>query len=114
MAADLPGARLLPPLDPLGLAHVIAAASIFIAGDTGPLHLADALGARTLALFGPTDPDRNGPYRGTALRFDFATSPETVAARARQILDAPAPAPAPAPERDPGPRRTGARAAASL
>ena len=32
-------------------------------GDTGPLHLADALGAPTLALFGPTDPARNGPYR---------------------------------------------------
>jgi heptosyltransferase-1 len=34
-----------------------------VAGDTGPLHLAAALGTRTVALFGPTDPARNGPYR---------------------------------------------------
>ena len=37
--------------------------ALFVGGDTGPLHLADALGAPTLALFGPTDPQRNGPYR---------------------------------------------------
>jgi ADP-heptose:LPS heptosyltransferase len=35
-----------------------------VGGDTGPLHLAVALGAKTVALFGPTDPARNGPYRG--------------------------------------------------
>jgi len=34
-----------------------------VAGDTGPLHLAVALGAPVVALFGPTDPARNGPYR---------------------------------------------------
>lgn len=34
-----------------------------VGGDTGPLHLAVALGARVVALFGPTDPVRNGPYR---------------------------------------------------
>jgi len=33
-----------------------------VAGDTGPLHLAVALGAPVVALFGPTDPARNGPY----------------------------------------------------
>ena len=35
-----------------------------IAGDTGPMHLADALGTRVVAIFGPTDPKRNGPYLG--------------------------------------------------
>lgn len=30
--------------------------------DTGPLHLAAALGVPTVGLFGPTDPGRNGPY----------------------------------------------------
>jgi len=35
-----------------------------IAGDTGPMHLADALGTRVVAIFGPTDPERNGPYLG--------------------------------------------------
>jgi heptosyltransferase-1 len=35
-----------------------------VGGDTGPLHLAVALGTPSVALFGPTDPARNGPYRG--------------------------------------------------
>lgn len=35
---------------------------LVLAGDTGPLHLADALGIPSVALFGPTDPARTGPY----------------------------------------------------
>ncbi len=34
-----------------------------VGGDTGPLHLAAALGTPAVAIFGPTDPARNGPYR---------------------------------------------------
>ena len=34
-----------------------------VGADTGPLHHAIALGAPAVALFGPTDPARNGPYR---------------------------------------------------
>ena len=37
-------------------------ASLFIGGDTGPLHLAAALDVPVAAIFGPTDPVRNGPY----------------------------------------------------
>lgn len=37
-------------------------ASLFIGGDTGPMHLAAALHIPVVALFGPTDPARNGPY----------------------------------------------------
>ena len=37
-----------------------------VGGDTGPLHLAVALGTPVVALFGPTDPARNGPYRRAA------------------------------------------------
>jgi heptosyltransferase I len=33
-----------------------------IAGDTGPLHLACALGRPVIGIYGPTDPTRNGPY----------------------------------------------------
>jgi heptosyltransferase I len=33
-----------------------------VGGDTGPLHLAAALGTAVVAIFGPTDPVRNGPY----------------------------------------------------
>jgi lipopolysaccharide heptosyltransferase II len=38
-------------------------ADIFISADTGPLHIANAAGAkRIIALFGPTDPDLTGPF----------------------------------------------------
>ena len=51
-------------------------ATALVAGDTGPLHLADALGARVVAIFGPTDPARNGPYRrsGIVLRWEGAVT----------------------------------------
>jgi ADP-heptose:LPS heptosyltransferase len=35
---------------------------LLLGGDTGPLHLAHALGVPVLALHGPTDPQRHGPY----------------------------------------------------
>lgn len=50
---------------PLGLGPLMALlrrASFVVAADTGPLHLASALGAPVVGLFGPTDPARNGPY----------------------------------------------------
>lgn len=37
-------------------------ARLLIGGDTGPLHLAAALGTPIVALYGPTDPARNGPF----------------------------------------------------
>jgi heptosyltransferase I len=37
-------------------------AALAIAGDTGPLHLACALGKPVVGIFGPTDPARNGPF----------------------------------------------------
>jgi heptosyltransferase-1 len=36
--------------------------SLVIAGDTGPLHLACALGKPVVGIYGPTDPTRNGPF----------------------------------------------------
>jgi len=42
-------------------------ARCIVGGDTGPLHLAIALGTPAVALFGPTDPARNGPYRSDAI-----------------------------------------------
>jgi heptosyltransferase-1 len=41
--------------------------ALCIAGDTGPLHLACALGRPVVGIYGPTDPGRNGPF-GTAFR----------------------------------------------
>jgi heptosyltransferase I len=42
-------------------------ARLFIGGDTGPLHLAAALQVPVVAIFGPTDPARNGPYRAKSV-----------------------------------------------
>jgi heptosyltransferase-1 len=41
--------------------------TLCVAGDTGPLHLACALGKPVVGIYGPTDPSRNGPY-GTNFR----------------------------------------------
>jgi heptosyltransferase I len=46
----------------LQLAALIARCRVFVGGDTGPLHLAAAMGTPTVALFGPSSPQRNGPY----------------------------------------------------
>lgn len=47
--------------DLLELADTIKSASLVVAADTGAAHLAGGLGVPTLALFGPTDPDRWAP-----------------------------------------------------
>ncbi len=47
--------------DILDLAAILACSRAVIANDTGAAHLAGALGARTLVLFGPTDPLRTKP-----------------------------------------------------
>jgi heptosyltransferase-1 len=44
------------------LMALLRGAQCIVAGDTGPLHLAVALGTPAVALFGPTDPQRNGPF----------------------------------------------------
>jgi len=42
-------------------------ARLFIGGDTGPMHLAAALEVPVVAIFGPTDPARNGPFGTRAI-----------------------------------------------
>lgn len=46
------------------LMALLQKAKAVVAGDTGPLHLADVLGTKVVAIFGPTDPARNGPFFG--------------------------------------------------
>ncbi|MDR3701435.1 MAG: glycosyltransferase family 9 protein [Candidatus Sulfopaludibacter sp.] len=48
-----------------GLIHATRRATAVVGVDSGPLHLAAALGKPGVAIFGPTDPARNGPYGGT-------------------------------------------------
>jgi len=41
---------------------LVRRADLFLGGDTGPLQLAAAVGAPIVAIYGPTDPERNGPF----------------------------------------------------
>jgi heptosyltransferase-1 len=48
-----------------GLIDATRRAAAVVGVDSGPLHIAAALGKPGVAIFGPTDPARNGPYGGT-------------------------------------------------
>jgi lipopolysaccharide heptosyltransferase I len=56
------GVGVAPPTDLRELAYLLQHARAVVAADTGPLHLAAALRTPVVALFGPTDARRNGPY----------------------------------------------------
>lgn len=49
------------------LVPLLRRARLVVAGDTGPLHLASALGTPVIGLYGPTDPARNGPFSADGL-----------------------------------------------
>lgn len=59
------------------LIEVIRCASFMVCNDTGPMHIAAALGVHIFALFGPSSPVRTGPYgaRHTIIRRDISCSP---------------------------------------
>jgi ADP-heptose:LPS heptosyltransferase len=46
------------------LAALIQQCRLYIGNDTGPMHMAAAVGTRVIAIFGPTDASRSGPYPG--------------------------------------------------
>jgi ADP-heptose:LPS heptosyltransferase len=58
------------------LMSLLRSAVCVVGGDTGPLHLGVALGTPVVALFGPTDPARNGPYRHTSCSPTAPQSPD--------------------------------------
>ena len=62
VAASGGAAALAPPTDLAELASLLQAAALLVSGDTGPLHLAAALGTPVVGLYGPSDPARNGPW----------------------------------------------------
>ena len=64
------------------LIALIRRARLFIGGDTGPLHLAAALRIPVVAIFGPTDPARNGPYGTRSIVLRSAVSVTSHARRA--------------------------------
>jgi ADP-heptose:LPS heptosyltransferase len=54
---DLTGRISLP-----GMIEALRRMDLLVTNDTGPMHVAAALGKPVVALFGPTDPSRTGPY----------------------------------------------------
>jgi heptosyltransferase-1 len=56
------GAARMLPCDVAQLVALMRRVDLFVGGDSGPGHLAAALGVPMVALFGPTDPARNGPW----------------------------------------------------
>jgi len=75
-AASSGAAQLAPPTGIVDLFGVLRAARLMIAGDTGPLHIATAVGTPVVALFGPTDPVRNGPWRDADISLSRAAACE--------------------------------------
>jgi heptosyltransferase-1 len=54
------------PAPPTSVADLIALsrqARVVVSGDTGPVHISAAVGAPIVGIFGPTRPERNGPWR---------------------------------------------------
>lgn len=61
VAASSGSAILSPPTTVADLVALARGASLMISGDTGPTHIAAAVGTPLVALYGPTRPERNGP-----------------------------------------------------
>ena len=82
------------------LIAVLRRAKFIVAADTGPLHLASALGTPVIGLYGPTDPARNGPFSRhdvvvrnaspgeTTYRRDRSPAPSMLSITVEQVLDA--------------------------
>ncbi len=70
--------RLIGEVGLRGFTALIEKLDLFITGDTGPMHLADAVGSRGVAIFGPSDPRRYRPEHGdyrTVIRNEVYCSP---------------------------------------
>jgi len=100
VAASAGCAILSPPTSLMELAEVARRARVFISADTGPLHIAAAVGTHCVGLFGTMPPERNGPYgpgheaiqvrlqRGTSVRRHRAGNEAMLAIDARTVCDA--------------------------
>jgi heptosyltransferase-1 len=68
---------LAPPTTIRQLAALFQRSALYVGTDSGPMHLASALGVPTVGLFGPSDPARFAPYQPSArvVRQDLPCSP---------------------------------------
>ncbi len=62
VAASDGTAALASPTEMADLVSLTKAAALMISGDTGPMHVAGAVGTPLIGIYGPTDPKRNGPW----------------------------------------------------
>jgi ADP-heptose:LPS heptosyltransferase len=58
-----------------GLVHILDASRLVVTCDTGPMHLSVALGKKVIALFGPSDHRRTGPFHGRVIRGKIDCAP---------------------------------------
>jgi ADP-heptose:LPS heptosyltransferase len=78
LAAKVPGATNLAGKTNLRqLVALLEGAELVVANDSGPMHIAAALGRPLVTPYGPTNPVRTGPYRrpDTVVRIDIPCSP---------------------------------------
>jgi lipopolysaccharide heptosyltransferase I len=75
-------ATLAPDTDLHHLAALIETADLFISGDTGPLHMAVAVGTETIGLYGATRPGDSGPYGQIAIQKAYHEGSRTQRRRA--------------------------------
>lgn len=88
LAAGLASAPILaPPTDLVTLAALLARCSVVVGSDTGPIHLAAALGTPTVGIYGPTSAERNGPYGPRARALQSADG-ATASVRPAAVIDA--------------------------
>jgi len=71
------------------LAAVLERAAIVVGGDSGPMHIANALGQPVVAIFGPTDPQISGPYRREQAAVVRATLPCAPCYRLERVATCP-------------------------
>ena len=85
----IPGATVLPETDVATFAALLAASRLVVANDSGSAHVAAAVGAPLVTIFGVTDGRRTGPWSSTAIRVGSADRwpdyGEVAAAVSRQL-----------------------------
>ena len=89
-------AALLGPETPdlAAVLALLARSSLFVGGDSGPVHLAALVGRPLVVVFGPTDPVENAPFPGVphrVLRVDVGCNPCREGCSARACMAAIAP-----------------------